>query len=490
MSRVAVRRSKHRLLPDARRVIAAPFVDDVAVPPDDSRAGLLIRRILAIPEAQVDLLLQGIRADFSLRHRAFDEILERHFELVAHRVGPTAHLSRERRLLIGAYFTHEYSVESAALFNPSMVLAPDQDNVRPGERRFVMSLRAVGEGHISSIEFRSGIIDAMSNLTFDPPGSQLVTGRRSPPSHYDKRQFRTKLTELGVGNELAWGVLARLSERFTLTELERSLALLEEDDSPPAISYETAKIIRVLAASNYVTSFPPESALAERVIFPAGPYETRGMEDARFVRFMENGSVAKYYATYTAFDGFEILPQLIETEDFTSLTISTLNGSAAQNKGMALFPRQIDGMYVMLSRKDRENLHLATSKDVRFWNDVTELYEPSKSWELRHIGNCGAPMETDAGWLVLTHGVGPMRRYAIGALLLDLEDPRRVLGHLPEPLLVPDETEREGYVPNVLYSCGGMINGDRLVLPYGFSDYGIGIAAISLPELLAELRKG
>ncbi len=489
MFRVAVTRSQHRFLPDPRRVIAIPFLDDVAVRPGDSRAGLLIQRILAIPEAQVHSLLQGILADFSSRHRAFEEILECHFELVAYRVGPTAHLSRERRLLIGAYFTHEYSVEGAALFNPSIVLAPDQDNVRPGERRFVMSLRAVGEGHISSIEFRSGIIDAMSNLTFDAPGSQLVTGRRSSPGHYDKLQFRTKLTELGVGNELAWSVLAGLSERFTLTELEHSLARIEDDDPPHAISYETAKIIRVLAASNYVTSFPPESALAERVIFPAGPNETHGMEDARFVRFTANEGVAKYYATYTAFDGFEILPQLIETEDFVSFTISTLNGSAAQNKGMALFPRQIDGRYVMLSRKDRENLHLATSNDVRSWNDVTALHEPSKSWELRHIGNCGAPMETDAGWLVLTHGVGPMRQYAIGALLLDLEDPRRVLGHLPEPLLVPDATEREGYVPNVLYSCGGMINNDRLVLPYGFSDYGIGIAVISLPELLAELQR-
>ncbi len=490
MSRIAITRTSHRLLPDARRVIANPYLPGQEIVQEaDSRAGLLMHRILAIPEAQVASVLAEIVADFSFRHRGLEEILQCHFELVAHHLGPATHLSRERRLLIGAYFTHEYSVEAAALFNPSIVLAPDQANLRPGERRFVMSLRAVGEGHISSIEFRSGVIDAASDLTFDPLGSQLVTGRRASPNRYDKRQFRTKLAELEAGNEIAWGVLDRLSERFTIAELERSLALLEERGPPHAISYETEKIIRMLASSNYVTSFPPESALTERVIFPAGPHETHGMEDARFVRFIENDGTAKYYGTYTAFDGFKILPQLIETEDFLSFTISTLNGSAAQNKGMALFPRQIGGRYVMLSRKDRENLHLATSSDVRFWSDLTELHRPSNPWDLVQIGNCGSPMETAAGWLVLTHGVGPMRRYAIGALLLDLEDPRRVLGHLRDPLLIPDATEREGYVPNVLYSCGGLINGDQLVLPYGFSDCGIGIALIPLADLLAELRR-
>ena len=265
--------------------------------------------------------------------------------------------------------------------------------------------------------------------------------------------------------------------------------MLEERGLSHAIIYETEKIIHILASSNYVTSFPPESALTERVIFPAGPHETRGMEDARFVRFIESDGTVKYYGTYTAFDGFKILPQLIETEDFVSFTISTLNGSAAQNKGMALFPRQIDGRYVMLSRKDRENLHLATSSDVRLWSDVTEIRRPSNPWDLVQIGNCGSPLETEAGWLVLTHGVGPMRRYAIGALLLDLEDPRRVLGHLRDPLLIPDATEREGYVPNVLYSCGALINGDQLVLPYGFSDSGIGVALIPLADLLAELGR-
>ncbi len=488
-SGLCVTRTAHTLLPNPRRVIAKPYLPgEEIVSGGDSRAALLVDRILAIPEPEVASVLAGVMVDFSPRHNGFEQTLERHFELVAHLIAPATHLSHKRRLLIGAYFTHEYSVESAALFNPSMVLAPDQTKLRPGERRFVMSLRAVGEGHISSIEFRSGTLDAASEVTLDPMGSKLVSGRRTPPSSYGKQKFAAKLVELGAANEIASSVLSRLSERFTLDDLEHSLALLAEDGLPPAIRYETAKIIHVLASSNYVTTFPADSELCERVIFPAGPNETRGIEDARFVRFVEDDGSVKYYATYTAFDGYEILPQLIETEDFVSFTISTLNGAAAQNKGMALFPRRIGGKYVMLSRKDRENLHLATSNDVRFWNDVTGLHKPSKPWELVQIGNCGSPLETEAGWLVLTHGVGPMRRYTLGALLLDLADPRRVIGHLPVPLLAPDETEREGYVPNVLYSCGGLINGDALVLPYGFSDHGINIALISVPELLAKLR--
>jgi predicted GH43/DUF377 family glycosyl hydrolase len=488
---IAVKRTQHRIQADARRVLAKPFLPgEELLPSGTSRADLLVERILAIPEAQVSVLLAGILASFSPRHRDFkDGILERHFQMVAHHVRSEVPISPERRLLIAAYFTHEYSVEAAALFNPSMVVAPDQNNLKPGEQRFVMSARAVGEGHLSSIQFRSGIIDVAGALTFDPPGSFLVGGRRAPPVHYDKHLFGAKLGELGAGNALAWSVLDPLEDQFSPADLERSLAVLEQNGPPQAISFETFKIMRVLASSNYVTTFPADSNLGERVLFPAGPNETRGMEDARFVRFAETSEgPAKYYATYTAYDGFQIVPQLIETSDFVTFGVSTLNGAAAQNKGMALFPRRIGGRYVMLSRKDRENLHLATSSNVRFWNDVTELYRPSKPWELLQVGNCGSPLETEAGWLVLTHGVGPMRQYAIGALLLDREDPERVLGHLSEPLLVPDETEREGYVPNVVYTCGGMIKGDTLVLPYGISDSGIGVATISLSELLTALK--
>jgi len=483
-----IRRTSHRLTHDPSRVIAKPYLPGEEIARGtDTRAGLLMQRILAIPEAEVALVLEQTLARFQSRHRGFEELLERHFDLVARHAGQTP-LSRERRLLIGAYFTNEYSVEGAALFNPAIVPAPQQTAGLPGHRRFVMSLRAVGEGHISSIEFRTGVVDASSSITFDALGPQLVTGNRTAPAYYDKTQYRAKLIELGGGNDLAWTVLDRLSDPFTPADLEQSLVILEQQGPQHAISYETARIARVLAASSYITTFPADSALSERVIFPAGPHETHGMEDARFVLFTEDDGHSTYYATYTAFDGYGIVPQLIQTDDFLSFRIATLNGQAAQNKGMALFPRRIGGRYVMLSRRDRENLHLTTSTDVSHWSDVCDLHQPGRPWELLQIGNCGSPVETDAGWLVITHGVGPMRRYALGALLLDLEDPRQVIGHLREPLLAPEGAEREGYVPNVVYSCGAMVNGDDLVLPYGLSDAAVGIAVISLPELLARLR--
>jgi predicted GH43/DUF377 family glycosyl hydrolase len=484
-----VKRTSHRLQHDPRRVIAKPYLPGEEIFTDTgTRAGLLMARILELPEDEVTGVLSEIVNGFGGRHRNFEALLERHFALVAHRVADVT-LSRARRLLIGAYFTNEYSVEGAALFNPSLVPAPDQTGLGPGETRFVMSLRAVGEGHISSIEFRTGVVDAASTVTFDPLGPCLVTGDRAPPSSYDRAAFRAKLSELNVGNDVAWAIIDPLPESFTLGDLESRLSAFERDGAPHAIAYETLKIIRVLAASSYVTAFPADSAVSERVIFPAGPHETHGMEDARFVRFTDDDDVT-YYATYTAFDGFEIMPQLIQTNDFASFRVSTLSGPAAQNKGMALFPRRVHGKYVMLSRRDRENLHLATSKDVRQWTDVSELHRPSRSWELLQIGNCGSPLETAEGWLVITHGVGPMRRYVLGAILLDLDDPQRVIGQLSEPLLGPEGLEREGYVPNVVYSCGSMLNGSDLVLPYGMSDGAVGIAVVSVPELLGALRVG
>jgi predicted GH43/DUF377 family glycosyl hydrolase len=489
MKSIQIKRTRHRLLPDARRVLAKPYLPgEETLLPGLSRAHLLMARILAIPESQVETLCAEILQRFESRHHGFSQLLERQFEQISHHLPERVEVSAARRLLIGAYFTHEYAVEAAALFNPSIVLAPDQSGLASGSKRFVMSLRAVGEGHLSSIEFRSGVLDAQGGILIEATGTHLVGGRRTWASALDKARFSAKLLELGAMNELSSRVLDRLGETFTVEELEASLSALEQHEATPhAISFETAKIIRVLASSNYVTTFPTDSELSERVIFPAGPNETRGMEDARFVRFTAaNGSI-RYYATYTAYDGFEILPQLIETDDFVRFTISTLHGAAAQNKGMALFPRQINGKYVMLSRKDRENLHLSTSSDVHHWNDVSELYRPQNAWELLQIGNCGSPIETEAGWLVLTHGVGPMRRYAIGALLLDLQDPQRVIGYLPKPMLEPDETEREGYVPNVLYTCGAIVHGDQLVVPYGFSDAGIAIAQLPLSDLLEAL---
>jgi predicted GH43/DUF377 family glycosyl hydrolase len=488
MQSIPITRTQHRLLPDARRVLAKSYhPGEETLLPGLSRARLLVARILAIPEADIAALNTRILQRFEGRHRDFRRTLERQFETVAHHVADASQLSVERRLLIGAYFTHEYAVEAAALFNPSIVLAPDQGGLESGSVRFIMSVRAVGEGHLSSIEFRSGMLDAQGDVKFDAIGPHLVGGKRTAPDRFDKAHFNAKLVELDASNDLSAKVLSRLSAKFTLAELQASLSTLEQHGPPHAIWFETDKIIRMLASSNYVTVFPRDSELAERVIFPAGPNETRGMEDARFVQFTTAEGAIKYYATYTAYDGFEILPQLIETDDFLRFTVSTLNGAAAQNKGMALFPRLIDGNYMMLSRKDRENLHLSRSADVHHWSEVAELYRPQSPWELLQIGNCGSPIETEAGWLVLTHGVGPMRRYAIGALLLDLHRPQRVIGYLADPLIEPDASEREGYVPNVVYTCGAIVHANKLIVPYGFSDAGVTIARLELSDLLEKL---
>ncbi len=485
MRHVAVRRTTHRLLPDPHRVIVKPHLpgEETYTPDGKSRVKVIMERILAIPDRDVAGLLGSVLSGFAHRHREFTQVLHRNFRMVAHHLDHDERLSEERRLLIGAYFTHEYSIEGAALFNPSMVSAPDQSGLASGEQRFIMSVRAVGEGHVSSVGFRTGVIDERCELTFDPVSRYAVTGTRKTPL-YDKHLFGSTLAELGADHGVAALVLDRLPERFAFDDLERGLASLAEKHLPSTIAHETGKLVHLLASSNYVVTYPHESAVSERIIFPAGPRETQGMEDARFVRFAHDDGSVIYYATYTAFDGVEILPQLIETKDFVSFRVSTLNGACAQNKGMALFPRLIHGQYTMLSRFDRESSYLMRSDNVRSWSDTRMLRAPMRPWELIQIGNCGSPIETAGGWLVLTHGVGPMRRYAIGALLLDLDDPSRVIAHLPEPLLVPEEDEREGYVPNVLYSCGSMIHGDTLVIPFAFSDTAISVALVQLPDLL------
>jgi predicted GH43/DUF377 family glycosyl hydrolase len=425
-------------------------------------------------------------AQFAERHPDLDGVLQRNYEAVAGLTEDTNHLTAERQLLIGTYFTHEYAIEAAALSNPSIVAAPDQTGLGAGEQRFILSLRAIGEGHLSSIEFRSGVIDSSGHITLEEPSRFTTIGERREPL-YHHRAFRAKLQEMGVLNEIADLVLDPLPSRFTLEQLESAIADLDEHGVDRVVAYETTRIIHWVAASNYTIEFAAESHISERVIFPSGPAESQGMEDARFVRFSPDDGTVVFYAIYTAFDGYQILPQLIETADFRTFNVATLNGDAARNKGMALFPRMIDGRYAALSRQDNESNFLTFSDDVRTWHEPIRIQQPEQPWELTQLGNCGSPLETDAGWLVITHGVGPMRRYALGAILLDLEDPRRVIGHLDEPLLVPAEDERDGYVPNVVYSCGSLIHGDDLIIPYGFSDLGCGIAAIALRDILERL---
>jgi predicted GH43/DUF377 family glycosyl hydrolase len=479
-----------RLVPDARRVITKPFLPREEIYPDGtSRMQVVLERILALSDDDASEILATAQARFH-RHLNLASVLERNFEIVADRISHLellgAHLSADRRQLIGAYFTHEYSIEGAALGNPSIVVAPDQTGVATGEVRFVMSLRAIGEGHISSIEFRTGTIGSDATVHLDMPSEYAVTGDREPHS-YDKRFFAAKLDDLAMLNEVEERILIRLEDRFTMAELERAIAALDEDGIDRSISGETARVLHWLASSNYRTSFPASIEMSERVLFPSGPTESHGMEDARFVRFVDDDGSVTYFATYTAYDGHQILPQLLETTDFTEFRVTTLSGRVAHNKGMAIFPRRIDGNFVALGRQDNVNNFVMTSDDVRVWSDKTMIQEPERPWELMQLGNCGSPLETEAGWLVITHGVGPFRRYTLGALLLDIDDPSRVIGHLEEPLLSPSDDERDGYVPNVVYSCGALLHAGHLVLPYGYADVGAKVATIPLDELLSAL---
>jgi len=489
MNPIDVTRTSALFVPESRRVITKPFLPGEEIFPDgQSRVMLVIERILAMSDEEMTAVLATTVENFDARHRDLNVTLEAHFDVVANKIDDPGRLSTKQRLLIGAYFTHEYSVEAAALTNPSLVPGPDQSGLNAGEQRFVMSLRGIGEGHISSIEFRSGVIDADGSITMDEPSLYATTGTRRP-AIYDKHMFTAKLLELDALNDIADVCLEALPQRFTFEQLEASITDVSRLGTPWLLTAQTTRTIHWLASSNYESTFAKESEISERVIFPGGPAESHGMEDARFVRFTHDDGSVVYYATYTAFDGFKILPQLIETPDFVSFRIATLNGAHADSKGMALFPRKIGGRYAALSRHDNENNYLMLSDEVRFWYDSEIIQVPVRPWELMQIGNCGSPLETEAGWLVITHGVGPMRQYSLGALLLDTDDPCRVIGHLSEPLLIPREKERDGYVPNVVFSCGSMIHNGQLVLPYGFSDIGTRIALVSVDDLLTRLTE-
>lgn len=444
-------------------------------------------RIMTIPEEQVEQQIEQVLSEFSERHQKLAQFFLKRFEQARRYLITDQALSEARKLLIGAYFSQEYSLESAALFNPSMVWHPDQSDLPEGSRRFILSLRATGEGHISSITFRTGVIDATNQITINEPTRFVTAPELVPNPSYEKALFERKLFELGLANDFSDRVMTGLEESFTMNELEASICSALYQSRPEGQNQMTAKGLLSLAKSNYEVIYTPEQRLSERIIFPSTPAEINGIEDARFVEFHDDDSQATYYATYTAYDGEIILPQLLETPDFLHFKIYTLNGPAVQNKGMALFPRKINGLYVMLSRQDNENIYLMYSDHVHFWYTKEILLKPTYPWEFVQMGNCGSPIETEAGWLVLSHGVGPMRKYAIGAFLLDLHDPSRVIGRLREPLLSPTEDEREGYVPNVVYSCGGLIHGRELIIPYAISDYASTFATVNLDDLLNEL---
>lgn len=478
-----VRRRPTLLNAESSRVITR-----LHIPGDRARSKALLARVAKLSEDDVQHLLEAVYQDFSARHRNFRDTLQRNFERIAEIVPECDSLSGERRLLLGAYMTAEYSVESAALFNPSIVPHPDQKGVPKGSRRFVMSFRATGEGHISSIEFRSGVVDENLDIYIDAVSQYVATPEIHTDPTYDRRHFRRKLEDIGASHRVVDRLLEGLGETFTFDELEIEIEKFRSTRFRVKDKRNAIDMVLWLARSNYEVIFDPDQQISERVIFPVTENERAGIEDARFVRFVDDDQSVNYYATYTAYNGFAILPQLLETTDFLTFKMHTLSGDAAKNKGMALFPRKINGRYVMLSRQDGVNNYIAFSDRLRNWNDAELLQEPVHPLEFVQVGNCGSPVETCEGWLALFHGVGPMRQYSIWAELLDLEDPSKVIGRLDEPILAPDEHERDGYVPNVVYTCGSMLHGDALILPYGIADQRCRIATVSIPELLTRLK--
>jgi predicted GH43/DUF377 family glycosyl hydrolase len=451
----------------------------------------IIDRVLAIPDPMVGLLLEQVTKDFSRRHLYLWLRFLNRFEQLRELLPENAVISEQRRLLIGSYFLSEYSLESAALFSPSMVEHPDQTGVPVGAVRFVISLRATGEGHISSITFRSGIIHRDLRIEVEPAGNLLTEPRQIANTVYEGPLFKRKLWELGVESGFSGRVLERLGDSFSQSALRDALAAELENSGQShgeaGDNQVLAQSIWMLARSNYEVQFEPEQDLSERIIFPSTPSQRNGIEDARFVRFQKDNGEHIYFATFTAYDGRVIVPELLETSDFLRFRFISLNGSQAENKGMALFPRKVNGSYAMISRQDNENIFLMRSDNVHFWNERQLLLKPEFPWELVQIGNCGSPIETSEGWLVLSHGVGPMRQYCIGAFLLDLKNPSKVLGRLREPIMTPEPSEREGYVPNVVYSCGAILHQGQLVIPYGLADLATGFATVALDDVLAAM---
>ena len=470
------------LLPDRNRVLMRPFR-----PSTDDISRRIVARVMALSEAAVTASLQQVLGAFADRHVQVEGTFRARFDQVKIHLEPGATPSPDRQLLLGAYFTNEYAIESAALFNPSIVPHPDQAGLPPDSLRFVLSLRATGEGHISSITFRTGIINRDQRIALSPTVPFVLEPERVSNVAFTKELFAHRLEEAGVQNEFCRRVLDKLHEDFTLRELHQVLLASGLTETSDAAATWAARGLLLLAESTFEVSFPAASRISQRVLFPSAPSQSNGIEDARFVRFRQDDGSHTYYATYSAYDGKIVLPQLLETPDFLRFRFSTLSGPAVQNKGMALFPRKLGGRYAMLSRQDDENILLMFSDNLHYWQAPKVLLAPDQPWEFIKLGNCGSPIETEAGWLVLSHGVGAMRKYCLGAFLLDLNDPGRVIGRLREPLLCPNESEREGYVPNVVYTCGALVHGDQLIIPYAMSDSATSFAAVPLADLLAAM---
>lgn len=484
---IKVQRKPLKFTPDAKRVVTRFFNNG------DERTKQLILRILNFSDEKVAEELEKTLLEFKGRHRNLKKIFKfhcGHFEGLINQMDVGyERLTENQKMLIGSYSTMEYSIESAALFNPSMIEDFDQSFLKEGEKRVIISFRATGEGHLSSIVFRRAILDKDNNLQVLKVKNHIDLPEVVFKVSYDKQRFVEKMKEIKIPQNYISEIMDPLPDRFEHYDLKNAVHKLLQD-----VDIEESKEMALhemtwLVDSYYDLKFSEQSDITERVIFPNSAAESRGIEDARFVRFRDDDCKETIYATYTAYNGHTIIPKLLSTHDFLNFRIMPIHGNAAQNKNFALFPRKIKGKYAMLARVDGFNNYVIFSDRMTLWNNPIKIQEPKFAWDLTQIGNCGAPIYTEAGWLILTHGVGPMRRYSIGASLLDLEDPTKVIGRLKEPLLSPSIEEREGYVPNVVYSCGGLIHNKHLILPYAVSDYSSSYATVELAELLTELKK-
>jgi predicted GH43/DUF377 family glycosyl hydrolase len=480
------RRTAAQLAPDPARVLARLFLPGEEPHLAHSRAEEIVSRVMAVDEGEVERLVTRLLATFGSRHKDYEQLLISHASVVALHVDDADQLSAARTLLLGATFTAEYSVEGAAVCNPSAVLHPDQTSLADGQIRVAMSVRGIGEGHLSSIGFRSAIVGPGDQWQFSPAALPITAGIVSP-APWRRAQLRAVLADHGDIDELAQTVLRSLPVVFSEVELDRALSEVHHRLLSRPGAAATAQVLRGLVSSSYTVDFCADSAVEQRVIMPSAAEEANGMEDARFTRFVADDGTVDYRATYTAYDGQRVAPRLLTSPDLRVFRAHRLAGPAARNKGMAIFPRLVNGRHLALCRSDGESTTISSSSDGFVWAAAQPLHGPTAVWESVQVGNCGPPIETSSGWLVLTHGVGAMRTYSIGAMLLDLDDPRIVLGHLAQPLLEPDRHEQNGYVPNVVYSCGGFVHANTLWLPYGIGDARIGVARVAVDEVLAAL---
>lgn len=478
-----VEKSRIRIKPSAKRWLLRPFV-----PGNPNQVENILQRILFTDRKHTEDMYRRVFQKYKHFHKDIEEIFLRHYEHVQHRIPQDFQIDNNVKLIIGAYFSQFYALESTALFNPSIVINPNK-NSNDKSLNFILSLRTVGEGHISSVVFREGTIDENFEITIKEPQPFIMEPVKTMIRPYEKERFIKNLNGGSLNNELKELIFKSLPNEFSFEELNSLLEIQQKNPNniEPLVLDETINNIRNLALSNYDIAFSAEQDISERVIYPMSPSQTNGIEDARFVRFEEDNGEFKYYATFTAYDGRRIVPELLETKDFLNFKVSTLSGPKAKNKGMALFPKKVDGNYMMLGRQDNETISLMTSNDPLYWKDAIPLAKPTYAWEFIQIGNCGSPIELDEGWLVLTHGVGAMRRYCIGAMLLDKKNPDKVLGRLKRPLLEPIGEESFGYVPNVLYTCGALEFNGRLIIPYAMSDSKTLFAHVDIQEMLSEM---